>query len=230
MLLGGKQSDIKQVAIITRNEQFNRIFGSILADWRFFVVEDPCQAAVLFVERGLTPPEVDAEIIWLTPMPLSEGSFLLVPISLTRLYHLLEVHFFPTPRRHIRVPIEASVDIVVEGGWMEGKLISLSDRGGRLVSSVEVPRGKILTLEMKLGEKHLVIPAEVLYCIPAGDSANRSQPQIGVLFKPKDKQETIALRHYIERVSIEAACVREGIAKNDPCLSWLDMPEDPWQS
>jgi hypothetical protein len=229
MLLGGKQSEIKQVAIVTRNEQFNRVFGSILADWRFFVVEDPAQANVLFVERGLTPPDVDAMVVWLTPMPLTDGSFLQVPISLTRLYHLLEVHFFPTPRRHIRVAMEASVDLAVDGGWMEGRLISLSDRGGRIVSSVEVPRGKLFSLEMKLDDKHLIIPAEVLYCIPAGDSPNRAQPQIGVLFKPKDKQETVALRHYIEKVTIQAACVREGIAKNDPGLSWLEVPENPWQ-
>lgn len=230
MLLGGKQSDIKQVAIITRNEQFNRIFGSILAEWRLFVVDDPASAAVLFVERGLTPPEVDAKIVWLTPMPLSEGSFLLVPISLTSLYHLLEVHFFPTPRRHIRVAMEAPVDLAVDGGWMEGKMTSLSDRGGRIESSVEVPRGKILTLEMRLGEKPLIMPAEVLYCIPAGDSPNRAKPNVGVLFKPKNKQETVALRHYIEKLIIEAACVREEIAKNDPGLSWLDIPENPWQN
>jgi len=228
MLLGGKQSDIKEIAIITRNQQFNKLLGSILSDWRFFVVEDPAEARAVFVERGLAPPETDGQIIWLTPMPLSSGSFLTVPLSLTQLYHLLEAHFFPTPRRHIRVSMEIAVDLNVESSWLDGRLISLSDRGGRITCNTEIPRGKLLSLELMLGRKKIRLPAEVLYCIPAGDSPGRAHPQIGVLFKPHDNQEVVSLRHYIEKASVEAACAKEEIPLNDPCLSWLDIPEDPW--
>ena len=70
-------------------------------------------------------------------MPLIDESFLTVPISLTRLYHLLEVHFFPTPRRHIRVTKEIAVDLHYDGQWQEGRLISLSDRGGRFFCDEE---------------------------------------------------------------------------------------------
>ena len=36
------------------------------------------------------------------------------------------------------------------------------------------------------------------------------------------------LKGYIEKVTVEAACVREDIPLNDACLSWIDVPDDPW--
>lgn len=226
MLLGGKQADIKQVAVVTRNQKFNRLLSSILADWKFFTVNDLSAATVIFAERGLELPAHDGHVVWLTPLPLSEGSFLEVPISLTRLYHLLEIHLFPTPRRHVRVAMETVVDLKIENDWQEGRLISLSDRGGRITCTNEIPRGKSLTLEMKLMGRVLRLPAEVLYCIPAGDSPGRSQPQIGVIFKPPNDHEFVFLRRFIEKTCIEQACARENIPLTDPCVSWLDVPVD----
>lgn len=228
MLLGGKQSEIKQVAVVTRNPQFNKLLGSILADWRFFVVEDMSEAAVVFAERGLELADAGGQVVWLSPMPLSDGAFLEVPISLTSLYQQLETNLFPTPRRHIRIALETSVDLKVDNDWWDGRLISLSDRGGRIVCSKELPRGEIITIDVKLGDKTIRTLAEVLYCIPAGDSPGRSRAQLGVLFKPKDKQETVSLRRYIEKVSVENACAREEISLSAPCLSWIDVPADPW--
>ena len=40
MLLGEKQSEIKQVAVVTRDQQFNRLLSSVLAEWKFIAVED----------------------------------------------------------------------------------------------------------------------------------------------------------------------------------------------
>lgn len=224
MLLGGKQTKIKQVAVITRNPNFTKLLASILADWKFFVVEDLSVATVAFVERGVELPDHDVPIVWLSPMPLERSDFLKVPISLSELYLLLEVHFFPTPRRNIRVPMELSVDLRVEGKWLEGQLVSLSDRGGRLTCTREMPRGTELTLEVKLGGENLRIPSEVLYCLPAGDLPNRRQPQIGVLFKPVNVEMFELLKRFIENACIECACAREEIPLNDSCLSWFAMP------
>ncbi|RLB67533.1 MAG: hypothetical protein DRH08_03415 [Deltaproteobacteria bacterium] len=226
MLLGGKQADIKQVAVVTRNQNFSRLLSRILADWKFFTVDDISAAKVVFAERGLELPAHDGQVVWLTPLPLSEESFLTVPISLTRLYHLLEIHLFPTPRRHIRVAMETAVDLKVEGDWLEGHLVSLSDRGGRISCVNEIPRGKSLDIEVKLANRIFRMPAEVLYCIPAGDSLSRSQPQIGVIFKPPSDQEFGLLKRFIEKTCIERACAREDIPLNDPCVSWLDVPKE----
>jgi hypothetical protein len=224
LILGGKQSEIKQVAVITRSQQFSKLLTSILADWKFFAVEDLSAATVAFVERGVELPDHNVQVVWLTPMPLEKGAFLTTPISLSELYLLLEAHFFPTPRRNIRVATEISVELKIESEWLEGQLVSLSDRGGRLTCTREIPRGTELILEAKLAGEILRIPSEVLYCIPAGDSPSRLQPQIGVLFKPTNIEMFERLKHFIEKTCIECACAREGISLDDPCLSWLAMP------
>ena len=224
MLLGGKQAEIKQVAVITRSQQFSKLLTSILADWKFFAVEELSAATVAFVERGIELPDHDVQVVWLTPMPLEKGDFLTTPISLSELYLLLEAHFFPTPRRNIRVAMEISVELKIENEWLEGQLASLSDRGGRLTCAKEIPRGTELTLEVKLEGEILRIPSEVIYCIPEGDSPSRQQPQIGVLFKPTNVEMFELLKRFIEKTCIECACAREGISLNDPCLSWLAIP------
>jgi hypothetical protein len=224
LLLGGKQSEIKQVAVITRSQQFNKLLTSILADWKFFAVEELSAATVAFVERGVELPDHDVQVVWLTPMPLEKGDFLTTPISLSELYFLLEAHFFPTPRRNIRVAMEMSVELKIKSEWLEGQLASLSNRGGRLTCAKEIPRGTELTLEVKLEGEILRIPSEVLYCIPAGDSPSRLPPQIGVLFKPINVEMFELLKRFIEKNCIECACAREGLSLNDPCLSWFAIP------
>lgn len=228
MLLGGAQSKIKQVAVVTRNLRFNTLLCSILADWKFFAVEDASVAEVIFAERGLKLPEYTGQVVWMSPMPLEEELSLEIPFSLNQLYSLLEVQLFPTPRRHIRVAMETAVDLKVEEDWHDGCLISLSGRGGRITCEHEVPRGQFLDLVVKLGGRNLRVSAEVLYCIPAGDSPSRLQPQIGVLFHLDNGKKFEMLRRFIERTCVERACAREDIALTDPCLSWLDLPADPW--
>lgn len=229
MLLGGRQSEIKQVAVVTRNPKFSKLLCSVLADWKFFAVEDLSRATVIFAERGLKLPDYAGQVVWLTPLPLAEGSFLTVPLSVTRLYHLLEVHFFPTPRRNIRIPMEINIELKVGDNWFEGRLVSLSDRGGRITCDEEISQGRLLQVDMKLAGRMLRLPAEVLYCIPAGDSPGRLLPQVGVIFKPASDQDFELLRCFVEKVCIESACAREGIRMNDPCVSWFDLPGDPWK-
>lgn len=228
MLLGGRQAEIKQVAIVTRNPQFKKLLSSILAEWKFFTVDDPATASVVFVERGMPLPAEESAVVWLTPLPLAGGNSLVTPISLSSLYHLLETQFFPTPRRHIRVAMEDLLDVRFDDVWLVGRLTSLSERGGRFVCPVEIPRGSALLLEVKLAGKPLRMAAEVLYCIPAGDSPDRPQPQIGVLFKPSTAREFPLLRGFVEKTCVECARIRENISPHDPCLSWLDVPADPW--
>jgi len=230
MLLGGGKENIKQVAVITRNLKFNKLLSSILADWRFFAVEDLSAAKVIFAERGIELPEHNAQVIWLTPMPLFEENSLETPLCLTTLYHLLEAQLFPTPRRHIRIAMEIDIDLQVEDKWYDGSLVSLSDRGGRISCPREMPRSKSLDVAVKLAGRVLRIPAKVLYYIPAGDFPGRSLPHIGVLFKSHDGHEFEMLRRFIEKTCIERACAREDIQRTDPCLSWLDVPEDPWKT
>ena len=228
MLLGEKQPDIKPVAVVTRNQQFNRLLSSILAEWKFFAIEDPVEARVVFAEHGIDLPDLTGEVVWLAPRALSEGRFLTIPISLTKLYNILETEYFPTPRRHIRVAIEVQVDVRLDNAWQECQLISLADRGGRILCQNEIQRGTMLHLEAKIAGKLLQLPAEVLYCIPAGDTPGRSLPQVGILFRPTDGRLINMLRRFIEKVCVESAIAREGLSPNEQCLSWVDFVDDPW--
>lgn len=228
MLLGGKESEIKQVAVATRNQQFKQLFSSILAEWKFFSVEDLAEARVAFAEDGIDLPNLVAEVVWLAPQPLSEGRCLTTPISLSQLYILLETEYFPTPRRHIRLAIETQVKVCLDNAWQECQMVSIAERGGRIVCQDELQRGTILQLEMQIAGKLLQLPAEVLYSIPAGDLSCRSLPHVGVLFRPTDDRVINMLRRYIEKTCVESACAREGISLDDPCLSWVDFIDEPW--
>ena len=227
MLLGGRQPDIKKVAVLTRNMQFNKLLRRILVYWKFVTVEDPSEANIIIAERGIQLPAHEAQLIWLTSMPLREGRFLMVPLSLTELYHLLEAQMFPVPRRHIRVAMNAAVDLKLENEWFEGRLVSLSCRGGRIICPYEMPRGKMLHVEVTLGGRKLAIQSEVLYCIPAGDASSRLQPHVGVLFKSLEGCDLDMLRQFIEKTSVESACSREAILRTDPCMTWLDLSTNP---
>lgn len=227
-LLGGREPDIKQVAVVTRNQQFAKLFRSILADWKFFAVDDLASAKVVFAERGVVLPALSNEVVWLTPMPLAEGAFLTTPLLLSELYRLLEERYFPGPRQSIRMTLSLDVDLNVGGVWLAGRMTSLSDRGGRIECAAEIPRGRAVYLEVNLAGRMLKVDAEVLYCIPGGESQGRSQPQVGVLFKPISARDSNMVRHFVEKSCIEHACVREGIALTDLCVSWFDIPSDPW--
>jgi hypothetical protein len=227
MLLGGRQSDLKQVAVVTRNRHFTKLFLSILADWKFIAVTDLSEAKVVFAEHGLTLPEACGEVIWLTSMPLAKGHYLEIPISLPRLYRLLESEFFPTPRRHIRVAVDLDVDLRIEGERLSGRLLSLSNRGGRIECPRELSRGGMLHLDVNCSGRSLKIPVEVLYCIPPGDSAGRLLPQVGILFKFAGERDSDLISHYVLKTCIETACARSGVAFNDPCVNWLELPDEP---
>jgi hypothetical protein len=230
MLLGDNHSESKLVAVISRNQRFTRLFSSILADWKFTPVEDLTRATIIFAERGLALTGIVGEVVWLSPMPFADGAYLATPISLTRLYQLLEKKIFPGPRRSIRIAVDLTVEIKMDEAWLTGRLVSLSDRGARIDCATNIPRSRQLHLELELAGRVISIAAEVLYCLPAGDTPGRELPQAGVLFKPNDEQFIDLLRHYIEKTCIESACVREGIAFNDPCVSWFDIPSSTWNT
>lgn len=229
MLLGNGTAGVKQVAVVTRSAQFMRLMTGLLTGWKYSVTEPSADSRLIIAERGLPLPATQARVVWLTPLPLDAGDFLLVPLSPTQLYLALEEHFFPNPRRHIRINLNIDIDLQFSEQWLEGRLVSLSGRGARISCAMEIPTGTPLQIEMKLAGRTLRLPAEALYCIPEGDSVGRTQPQVGVRFKPEEGQIFGMLQRFIEKSCIEAACVRVGIAFSDHCVSWFDLATDPWE-
>lgn len=229
MLLNNyKKTALKKVSVVTRNPKVTLLLGAILEDWGFVAITAPEEAALVFVERGMDRPSTDGEIVWFSSMPLAEEAFLEMPLSLTCMYHLLEEEFFPSPRRHIRVSMDCPADLQVDGIWEEATLISLSDRGGRLRTNRELPRGTVVAMEVKLAGRTLRLPGEILYCIPAGDSFGREKPQAGILFKPLDQTVCTALRRFIESTCVQRVCDAHQFECSNQTLSWIELAQDPW--
>lgn len=224
MLLNHREdASTKQVAIVCRNPLLRDLLREILCGWGFSLVEADRNPAVLFIEYGLPHPPCTARVVWLTPLPTDDKTSLCVPFSLTRLYHLLESELFPSPRRHLRIGVDMDVDLKLHGTWHQGRLCSLSDRGGRLVFARELPPRQELTVEIRLGQQALRLPSVVIYGIPAGDTAGRQQPQLGLLFKPVTEETCRSIRRYIERLCLERALERLGLDLNHPVNSWFAL-------
>lgn len=218
-----------RVSVRTRNQKFNRLLAAILEEWHFIGEANAANVEVLLLERGLQAPPGLRQVIWLTPLPLGDEPHLEVPLSLTELYHCLEMRFFPQPRHHIRLPLDQPLDLNVRGVWLVGRLLSLSDRGARVSCPASLPRGERLQLDFQLERHPLRLSAEVLYEIPPGDVPGREHPQTGLVFNAPSPALRTALRHFIERSFVEQACKKTGIAVNDPCLSWLSLVKNPWK-
>lgn len=218
----------KRIAILTRSPLLTELLTAILVDWGFLVVEQESEPDILFIEYGLPSPRVEGRIIWLTPLPGAGDCSLVVPLSLTRLYHLVEDEFFPAPRRHIRISTDLDVDLQLHGTWHSARIVSFSDRGGRLVFDRELPNQQKLTLDFKLGRRNLRLSAVVLYSLPPGETPGRQQPQLGILFKPIDEAICRGLRSYVERCCLEKAFKKIGLDPGHPVGSWFDLDPDSW--
>lgn len=228
MLLEQRPGGGGLVSVLTRNPKFNRLLQAILEDWHFITEADAASVEILLLERGVPVPAGAHQVIWLTPLPLDAEPYLEVPLSLTELYHYLELQFFPQPRHHVRLSLDQPIDVNVRGVWLVGRLLSLSDRGARITCPALLPKRERLLLDIRLEGFPLRLTGEVLYDIPAGDVSGREQPQAGLLFKPSKPALRDALRHYIERSFVERACKKTGIAPSDPSLSWFSLVRNPW--
>lgn len=217
-----------RVVVVTRSQKINRLLQAILDEWHFVVNDDSAPADILLMERGLTPPSGDHGVIWLSPLPLGIEPHIELPLSLVELYHYLEQLFFPQPRRHIRLPVDQVVDINLDGSWMTGRLLSVSDRGARVSCPASLSKGAGLQLGFKLDGYPLHVTAEVIYEIPAGDSPGREHPQAGLLFKPLRPSLRQSLRHFIELSFVSRACAKVGVDGGDASLSWFDLVDNPW--
>lgn len=229
MLLEYRAGGGGRVSVLTRNATFNTLLQTILAEWHFITEAGAASLDILLLERGLPVPAGEHQVIWLSPLPVEDGAYLNVPLSLTELYHLLEKRFFPEPRHHIRLPLSQPVDLNVQGAWLVGTLLSISDRGARVASPAHLPRGERIQLDFRLGRYPLQVTGEVLYEIPAGDAPGREFPQAGLLFRSIRPALRQALRQFIERSFVEIACGKAGIAPTDPSLSWIDLARNPWK-
>ena len=229
MLLNKDKRQVSgQVSIVTRSPEATRLLSAFFAIWKIPTVEDLTSAQVVLVELGLSHGAPEENVIWLTPLPIENRPYLELPLQLPLLSRCIEERFFTTARRQLRVAMDLPVQIVTEGLRQEARLISLSGRGARLSCPGEFAKGQKLELDVVLGGRSLRLPAEVLYTLPAGDLSDHKDPQAGVLFKPIDLQIFEGISRFVECVCLEEACSRAGFPVTAACVSWVNVPRNPW--
>ena len=116
----------------------------------------------------------------------------------------------------------------LRGASLNGRLISLSERGGRVAVPALLTNGEMLQLTVQLDGYLLATAAQVIYTIPAGDLPGGQPPQAGLLFRPLPQQLGEAIHHHVERSLLERASRQAGIASDDPAFSWFDTVVAPW--
>lgn len=228
MILDDATAHLKVVAVMTRNPRLKRLLEQIFADWKILTVADPAEAKTIVAEHGLSLPETDARVLWLSSMPLPEGEYLTTPLHLTELYNLLNIEERRGQRRHLRLHSRFKVAVQFRQTRLVCDLVSLSERGGRILCPQEFPQGASLHLNLLIEGRTLDLPAIVIYQIPAGDAGEPCLPQTGVLFKPENDQIGTMLRRYIEKRLVDDACEAAGLSQKDLCLSWIAVASDPF--
>jgi hypothetical protein len=149
-------------------------------------------------------------------------------LSLTALYQALQGWFFPAPRRYLRLALDQPAQLELRGVRLAGRLLCLSERGGRIACPTTLPNGELLQLAVQLGDYPLRATAQVIYTIPAGDLPGSAPPQAGLLFRPLPPALGEAIHCHVERSLVERACRQVGLASDDPAVAWFDTVAAPW--
>jgi hypothetical protein len=217
-----------RVAVQSRLPAVKSLLQAILKEWHFCIEPGPANQTVALVEQGQVAPDGVRHTLWFTPKPFDTASQLALPLSLTALYHALQCWFFPAPRRYLRLPLDQPAQLELRGASLNGRMISLSERGGRVAVPALLTKGEMLQLTVQLDGYLLATAAQVIYTIPAGDLPGGQPPQAGLLFRPLPPQLGEAIHHHVERSLLERASRQVGIASDDPAFSWFDTVAAPW--
>lgn len=217
-----------RVVVQTRLPAVTCLLQAILKEWHVCTEPGPADQTVALVEQGLPAPAGVRQTLWLAPSPVDTPSRLSLPLSLTALYQALQGWFFPAPRRYLRLALDQPAQLELRGVRLAVRLLSLSERGGRVACPVPLPHGEILQLAVQLGAYPLHVAAQVIYTIPAGDLPGSAPPQAGLLFRPLPPALGLAIHRHVERGLVERACRQVGLASDDPALDWFDTVAAPW--
>ena len=218
----------ERVAVQVRSPVVAHLLRTILAEWHFCVEPGPAGQTVALAEAGLPAPEGVRHTLWISPAAAGATAQLTLPLSLTSLYQALQGWFFPSPRRYLRLSLDRPAQLELRGAGFSARLVSISERGGRVAGPARLPMGETLQLTVNLDGYLLQAAAQVIYAIPAGDLPGGPPPQAGLLFKPLRAELAQALHRHVERTLLSRAAMLVGLADADPAWRWFDTVADPW--
>lgn len=221
-------SEPGRVVVRTREPALGRLLQAILTEWHYLTEPGPPERTVALVEAGLPAPAGVGHTLWLSRAAAGEQPGLAVPLSLSALYQFLQERFHSPPRRYLRLALNLPVKLDRATVCLDGCLLSLSERGGRIGCHAVLPVGEAWQLNVMLAGCLLRITADIIYLIPPGDLPGKELRQYGLLFKALRPELGRAVRRQVERTLLERACARTGMTSDDPVVDWFDTMANPW--
>jgi len=169
----------------------------MLREWRYLPGSEAVAEGLLLAEAGVIDPPPQQRTIWLSPSaPASRGE-LQFPIDISALYALLERRYHDPPRCHLRLSLATACELVTADDRQPATLASLSDRGCRLHSPLELARDARVELSLELANLPTCLPGRVIYCVPRYQADHQPYYDLGLLFSAIDRNSCNELLDYI---------------------------------
>ena len=169
----------------------------MLREWRYLPGSEAVAEGLLLAEAGVIDPPPQQETIWLSPSASASPGQLQFPIDISALYALLERRYHDPPRCHLRLSLETSCELVTADDRQPATLASLSDRGCRLHSPVELARDARVELCLDLVNLPTCLPGKVIYCVPRYQADPQPFYDLGLLFSSIGRKLCDELLDYI---------------------------------
>lgn len=169
----------------------------MLREWRYLPGSEAVDAGLLLAEEGVMESPPQQQTIWLSPSASASRERLQFPIDITELYALLERRYHNPPRCHLRLSLETACELTTADTRQPATLASLSDRGCRLNSPLELARNTRVELCLDLDNLPTCLPGKVIYCVPRYQADHQPYYDLGLLFSAIDRNLCDGLLDYI---------------------------------
>ena len=214
-----------RIAVCTCSDAFTQVLQRLMGRWGFDVCHRDDPTVLLLAEEGCCEPVDGQETIWLSRSKGTGPERISLPVSVESLWQTLEQRFHQPPRMHLRMAVDLAARVLLRGEWIDTRLSSLSDMGGRFTTGQELVKEEQVTVELVVDEEVHQFHGQIIFSI-AGGSADTDLFQSGVVFTGQDQTTCDGLRAILIRWYLEL--VQDGM---DPQvfqsgLSFFDLATD----
>jgi len=191
------RKDEKRVWLEVGRPGLKAFLEVMLREWRYLPGSEAVDDGLLLAEEGVIDPPPHQQTLWLSPPTSASRGQLQFPIDITELYALLERRYHNPPRCHLRLSLETDCELITADDRQPATLASLSDRGCRLKSPVELARDTGVELCLDLDNLPTCLPGKVIYCVPRYQADHQPYYDLGLLFYASDRKLCDELLDYI---------------------------------
>lgn len=191
------KAEEKRVWLCVRQPAFQVFLAELLSQWQYQPCDEYVADGLLLAEEGVLEPPANQQTIWLSSSAYASSSCLQLPLQIFELYALLERRYHTPSRRHLRLNVELPCRLTIDNSAADAGMVSLSDRGCRVICQRELVREQRLSLEFTLGERPITLATKVIYSVPRYHGSELLNYDLGLLFDRIDRAGQQGLLDYI---------------------------------